>query len=175
MRSRRPRSAVSRWQSPVLLLQISRHPLFVKLCRVRFQTNPPRIKTPVRVLTGTAVPPAASWRAFKASINGSCRAHARRRSVSAGVSLAGRRRRTVRQTRKPVVQPPATGRTHRLQGQALAHRDLLAGLPRREQFTVKSAASGNAVLTVNGKGELLLNGQPLSTIVGQNRSARPPG
>lgn len=40
---------------------------------------------------------------------------------------------TIRQTRQPVFQPPAGGRAHCLQGQALLRCDLRAALPRREQ------------------------------------------
>jgi hypothetical protein len=48
-------------------------------------------------------------------------------------------------------------------------------LPTGHTFTVKNAAGGPDVLIVNSNGELLVNGQPLSAIVGQTGPQGPQG
>ena len=48
-------------------------------------------------------------------------------------------------------------------------------LPTGHTCTVKNAAGGPDVLIVNSNGELLVNGQPLSAIVGQTGPQGPQG
>jgi hypothetical protein len=55
---------------------------------------------------------------------------------------------------------------------AIADANVTFNLPTDHAFTVRSSPDGTAVLFVNGKGDFLVNGQPLAEIVGQ---PGPPG
>jgi len=58
---------------------------------------------------------------------------------------------------------------------ALAPANVTFNLPDGHTFTVKSATSGNVVLRVSPSGELLVNGQPLTEIVGKEGPQGEPG